>query len=100
MSVLHAVHQKQEFVFIAELTQPQQILRCCSRDAAFALDRFNENCDGGWRNRVAHGLQFVEADMPKARRYWLEALLDFVLSGRRDSGERASVERIGHRKDF
>ena len=47
MTALDGVHQQQQILLVAQLPQPQQILRCGGSDPALALDAFDENGGGG-----------------------------------------------------
>ena len=46
MAALHAVHEQQQFLLVAQRAQAEQIFRRGGRDAAFALHAFDQNGDG------------------------------------------------------
>jgi len=46
MAALHAVHEQQHFLLVAQGAQAQQVFRHGGRDAAFALHAFDQDGDG------------------------------------------------------
>ena len=100
VSALHAVQEQQQFLFIAQRAQAEQIFRRRGDDTALALDAFDQD---GRRRRGDCGprrREVVVRHMPETRDHRLEALLHLVLAGGGDAGERAAVKRIERGEDF
>ncbi len=92
MPGLHFVEQKEQVALIAKFSQTEQVFSSCYRDPALALDGFDQNRGGRFRNRCSHRFEIVKRDMAKSRHHRLEAFLHFFLTRRRDPGQRPSVE--------
>ena len=100
MPALHAVHEQQQLLFVAQLAQAEQVFRRGGRHAAFALDAFDHDGGRRGRKRGAHGGQVVVGHLPEARHHRLKALLDLLLAGGGDACQRPAVEGIEGGDDF
>ena len=100
MSALHAVHEQQDFLLVAQGAQAEEIFGRCGRDAALSLHAFNHDGNRCGRKRAARGCQIVERDVPETRRHRLEPFLHLLLAGGGDAGQRASVKGICRRQNF
>ena len=100
MAALDSIHHEQQFFLVAQLAQAEQIFGCGWGHAAFALDSFDENRNGGRTDGVAHGLQVVVRHMAKTLNHRLKTLFDLVLAGGGNAGECAAMEGIHGRQDF
>ena len=100
MPVLHAVHEEQQLLLVAQLPQAEQILRRRLQHASFGLDAFDQHGRGRGRNRPAHGVQVVERHMPEARNHGFKPLLDLVLAGGGDACQRPAVKGIQRCEDL
>src|SRR5207249_10918640 len=64
------------------------------RDAAFALDAFDQDRRRRGRKRRADSVEVVVGHLAEARNHRLEALLDLLLSGGGNASEGAAMKRV------
>ena len=100
MPALHAVHQQQQLLLIAQLPQTQQIFRLRRHDPDFPLHAFHQNGRGGGRQRGPRRRQIVERDVPETGNHRPESFLHLGLPGRGDARERPSVKGILRGQNF
>ena len=100
VTALHFVHEQQQFLFIAELSEPQQIFRCGRSDTPFALNSFDHDRHSGRLNCRPHRVQVVIRHMSESRHDWLKPFLNLFLSRRRDSSQRPAMKGVDGGNDF
>ena len=66
MAALHAVHEQQQLLLVAQLAQAEQVFGRGGHHAAFALDAFDHDGGGRGRERGAHGGEVVVRHLPEA----------------------------------
>ena len=81
MTALNAVDEQEQLFFVAELSQTEEVVGRGGSDAAFALDSFDEDRDGGRGERLVDCVKVIERDMAETGYHGFEALFDFVLTG-------------------
>src|SRR5690606_23171759 len=77
--------------------QRAQTLEECRRgyaDAAFALDRLDEEAGSVWADRSLRGLEVVELDVAEARQQRLEALVHLLLARGADRRQGPPMEGV------
>src|SRR5262245_58156976 len=92
MSALNSIHQQQKLLFIAQLSQAEQILDGRCRDAALALDSFDENRDCRRGDRGSRRFEIVIRNVAETLNKRFETLLHLFLTGRGDARQRSAVE--------
>ena len=100
MAALHAVHEQQQLLFVAQLAQAEEVLRGGGHHAAFALDALDHNGGCRRRERGAHGGEIIVRNLAETGHLRLKALLDLLLAGRGYAGERPAVEGVNRCNDF
>src|SRR5262249_24813432 len=100
ITALHFIDEQQEFLFVAEFAQSEKVFRTDRLNATLALDAFDENRRGSWRDRVANGFKIIVWNMPETRNRGAEAFFYLLLPGRGDTCQRAAVKGVQGRDDF
>src|SRR3954470_4442913 len=100
VSALHGIHKQQKFLFIAELSQAEQILDRGRCDAALALNSFDQNRDRRGRNRSARGFEIVVGNVAESLNERLETFLHLFLTGGGNSRECPAMEGIECGQNF
>ena len=77
---------------VAELPHSLQVARRRHIDAAFTLDRFQQNGAGCRSNRAAQGFDVAERDVAEARQRRRETVPDLLLAGRADGADGPAVK--------
>ncbi len=94
------IANQKQVVLIAQPAQDRQVIIVGDIDAAFALDRLDDDRNGLAVDGVLGGVQMVERDVGEPGEVWLEPEPGFVLPGRRHGAERAAVEAVVHGDDL
>ena len=100
MAALHGVHHEQQLLLIAELPQPQQILRSDRRHSTFPLNSFHEYCDCCGRERLSDSVEIIERHMAKFLHQRLKPFLHLFLAGGGNRCQRAPVKGVNGRDNF
>ena len=97
IAALDLVEDKHQVVLVGELAQAAQEFLARRADAAFALDRLDQEPGRMLVHRGLRGLEIVELDDVEARQQRCEAVAQLLLVGRADRAERAAVEGAAER---
>ena len=97
---LHFVEHQQQLVLVGQLAQPGQEAVGRNADAAFALDRLDQDRRGFVVDQPRHGVEIAERGVDEAGHQRPEALVVFRLSGGGDRAHRAAVEAALERDDL
>lgn len=98
---LHFVKNEQQAALVAQLAKPEQINFIGDDDAAFGLNRFDEDPDGFLRiDRRFHRAEIVIRHLTKPGGQRIVTGADFFLARRGQSRQGAPVKRIVGRDDL
>ena len=100
MPALHAIHEQEQALLVAQLTQAEQVLDARRLDPALALNPLDENRGRGRGKRRPHRVQIIVGHVAEARHRRAEALLHLFLARGGDARQGAAVEGISCRDDF
>src|SRR5262249_16008695 len=100
VATLDAVHEEQQFPFVAETTQAEQIVGSCWCHAAFALNALNHNRNGRRRDCSSHRFEHGVRHLAESRHHWLESFLYFFLPRRGDAGKSPTMKGVDSGQDF
>ena len=97
---LHLVEDQQQLVLVGQLAQSFQVAGRRQVDAAFALDRLDQDGTGLAIDQPGHGLEVAEGGIAEAGQQRLDALVVLRLAGGGERAEGSAMEAVEHGDDL